>query len=125
VALRGSGGWSGAHRPANGDGLEITSTSTSVSVKEMSGGGTTTTLATVTNAQATTTPTPWVRLRVVGSTVQVKTWAGGQAEPTAWRSSITDPSISAAGQVYLSHVRSSTATAGRAVDIDDLVVTGG
>ncbi|MFZ0157920.1 MAG: CotH kinase family protein, partial [Kineosporiaceae bacterium] len=124
VALRGSGGWSGAYRPANGYGLEFTSTSTSVTVKEMSG-GTTTTVATLTNAQATTTATQWVRLRVVGSTVQVKTWAGGQAEPTPWRSSITDPSISAAGQVYLSYVRSSTATAGRAVDLDDLVVSGG
>ncbi len=124
LTLRGSGGWAGAYRPASGYGLEFTSTTTSVTVKEVVG-GTTSTLATLANAQAMTTAKQWVRLRVSGSTIQVKTWPDGQAEPTAWRTSITDATVTAAGQVYLSYVRSSTATAARAVDIDDLVVTGG
>jgi chitodextrinase len=124
LTLRGSGGWAGAYRPASGYGLEFTSTTTSVTVKEVAG-GTTSTLATLANAQAMTTAKQWVRLRVSGSTIQVKTWPDGQPEPTAWRTSITDTTVTAAGQVYLSYVRSSTATAGRAVDVDDLVVTAG
>lgn len=123
VTARGSGGWSNGYRPVNGYLVELSSTSTTVTLKKVVG-GTLTTLATVTGAQSVSTGTQWVRLRVVGSTVQVKTWTGAQAEPAAWRATVTDTSVTAAGQVHLSYVRASTATAGRAVDVDDLTVRG-
>jgi hypothetical protein len=124
VTLRGSGGWSGAYRPATGYGLELSSTSTSL-VLRRTVNGTATDLQTVPNAQAIGSAEQWVRLRVVGSTIQVKTWLDGQAEPLAWRATLTDTSVTAAGQVFLSYVRSSSATAARAVDVDDVRVTAG
>lgn len=121
IALRGSGGWLGAYRPANGYGVELNSTSTNLIVKKMVA-GTTSDLRTVTAAQSLTTARQWLRLRVAGSSIQVKTWPDGQAEPATWTTTLTDSSVTAAGQVFLSYVRSSSATGARAVDLDDLVV---
>ena len=123
VTARGSGGWSNGYRPVNGYLVELSNTSTSVTLKKVVG-GTVTTLATVSGAQAASTAKQWVRLRVVGSTVQFRTWADGTAEPASWRASVTDTSVTAAGQVHLSYVRASTATAARAVDVDDLTLRG-
>ena len=45
--------------------------------------GTVASLMTVTGEEARTTAKQWLRLRVVGSTIQFKIWADGQAEPAA------------------------------------------
>lgn len=125
VFLRGSGGWQNAYRPTNGYGLEFTANSGTVALKR-NVNGTSTTLNSAANAQQVTTAKQWVRLRVVGSTIQYKTWVDGQAEPAAWRVSLTDTGITSAGQAYLSLVRSSSNTGGaKNVTIDDLTLGNG
>jgi hypothetical protein len=125
VFLRGSGGWMNAYRPLNGYGLEIAANSSTVTVRRTVN-GTLTNLDSRSGAQQVTTAKQWVRLRVVGSTIQYKSWVDGQAEPTAWRVTLTDTSVTAPGQTYLSLVRSSTNTGGaKHVDIDDLVLGNG
>ena len=73
--------------------------------------GTTTTLASTTGAQQVGTAKQWIRLRATGSTIQYRIWTDGQAEPTTWRATVTDTSVTAAGQTHISLVRSSSATA--------------
>jgi hypothetical protein len=125
VFLRGSGGWPNPYRPLNGYGLEIAPNSSSITIKRMVN-GTVTSLNTTSGAQQVTTAKQWVRLRVVGSTIQYKTWVDGQAEPTAWRVTLTDTAVTAPGQAYLSLVRSSTNTGGaKHVNIDDLTLGNG
>jgi hypothetical protein len=123
VYLRSSGGWSNAYRPVNGYGLELTSDSTRVVLRRVSGGSIAD-LASV-SANTVTTAKQWLRLRVVGSTIQFKTWLDGQAEPVAWTSTVTDGSVTAAGQLYLTNVRSSSNSGAKYVAIDDLTVTDG
>lgn len=124
VFSRGSGGWQSPYRPRNGYGLELNSNSTSITVKRVSN-GTVADLLTVTGAQARTTAKQWLRLRVVGSTVQFKTWADGQAEPVGWSATLTDATVTAPGQLHLSMVRSSSNVGTKAVLIDDLVLRDG
>jgi hypothetical protein len=71
----------------------------------------------------------WVRGQVVGinpTTIRIKAWAEGQAEPQAWHYSITDvtPSLQAAGAVGLRAYVAPTATnAPVRFSFDDLRVT--
>jgi chitodextrinase len=125
VFLRGSGGWANAYRPLNGYGLEFAANSTTVTAKRTVN-GTVSTLSSTSGAQQVSTAKQWVRLRVVGSTIQYKTWADGQAEPTTWRVTLTDGAVTAPGQAYLSLVRSSSNAGGaKYVSIDDVTLGNG
>ncbi|WP_426572092.1 hypothetical protein [Aquihabitans sp. McL0605] len=124
VYARGSGGWANAYRPRDGYGLELQSNSSTVVVRKVAA-GVVSSVRTITGAQSVSTQKQWLRLRVVGSTIQLKTWLDGQAEPAAWRSTDTDAAITAPGQLYLSLVRSSTNVGAKGVTIDDLVVSDG
>jgi chitodextrinase len=121
---RGSGGWQGGWRPINGYGVEMRNSSGTIEViKNVN--GTQTTLATVTGAKAVSTAKQWLRLRVVGSTIQFKSWVDGTAEPAAWESTVTDTSVTAAGQLHLSTIRGGSNVGAKNVRIDDLAVLPG
>lgn len=64
-----------------------------------------------------------LRFRAVGSTIQAKVWAATDAEPSSWTMSVTDSSITAAGECAL-HVQGG-GTAGLPVDLDDVTLTDG
>ena len=121
VNLRGSGGWTNAYRPRSGYGVEFSSSSNTITVMKAVN-GTTTNLATVSAAAQVTTAKQWVRMRVSGSTIQFKRWLDGQSEPTAWTSTVTDTSVTTAGQLFLSLARSSSNSGVKAVLIDDLTL---
>jgi chitodextrinase len=121
VYTRGSGGWRNSYRPTNGYGLELGSNSSTVTLSKTVN-GTTTTLSSISGAQQVGTAKQWVRLRVVGSTIQYKTWTGAQTEPAAWRATVTDTSVTAAGHFYTSLVRGSSNTGTKSVQFDDLSV---
>ena len=79
-------------------------------------------LRSISGAQPLSTAKRWVRLRVSGSTIQLKTWLDGQTEPAAWTSTDTDTSVTAPGQLFFSLARGSTNTGTKAVLIDDLTM---
>ena len=121
--LRGSGGWQNAYRPRTGYGIQLASISATVTVQK-NVDGTTTNLRSVLGAQRVTTAKQWLRLGVAGSTIAFKTWLDGQSEPTAWLSADTDTSVTAAGQLFVSLVRSGTNTGGaKSVALDDLQIS--
>jgi chitodextrinase len=121
---RGSGGWQGGWRPQNGYGIEMRNSSGTIElIKNVN--GTQTTLATVTGAKQVSTAKQWIRLRVVGSTIQFKSWVDGQAEPAGWNSTVTDTSVTAAGQLHLSLIRGGSNVGVKNVHIDDLQVLPG
>jgi chitodextrinase len=122
VALRGSGGWVSAYGPKNGYGLQLQSNAKTVAVEKWVAGAKAVTLASVASAQPVSTVKHWLRFRVVGSTIQFKIWLDGQAEPSAWTSTVTDSAVTAAGQLFVSHVRGATNAGTKAVSIDDLVI---
>ncbi|WP_426572093.1 YncE family protein [Aquihabitans sp. McL0605] len=122
VYARGSGGWLNAYRPRNGYGLELASNSSTVTVRKVVD-GTLTTLRSAAGGQAVSTQKQWLRLRVVGTTIQFKTWLDGQAEPAPWRSTDTDAAVAAAGQLHLSVVRGGANVGAKTVTVDDLTVT--
>jgi hypothetical protein len=124
VYLRGSNGWANAYRPRDGYGLELTSSSSTVNVRKVIG-GTTTTIRQVSGAQPLSTQKRWLVLRVVGSTIQFKTWLDGTAEPTAWTSTDTDAAVTGPGQLFLSLVRASNNVGARSAVIDDVTVSAG
>jgi hypothetical protein len=101
VFVRGSGGWRNGYRPTNGYGLELASNSSSVTITKTVA-GTTTSLNATSGAQQVGSGRQWWRLRVSGSTIQYKTWMDGQVEPSTWRASVTDTSVTAAGQFFVS-----------------------
>jgi fibronectin type 3 domain-containing protein len=119
--LRGSGGWQNGYRPSTGYGVQLTSSSTTVAVQR-NVGGVLTTLATPVGLARTTAP-QWVRFRVEGSTLRLRTWLDGTTEPTTWTWSGTDTAVTAPGRLHLSVNRSSTSTAAQTVSLDDLVVS--
>lgn len=121
IFVRGSGGWRNGYRPTNGYGLELASNSSSVTLMRTVA-GTTTALNTTSGVQQVGAGRQWVRLRVSGSTIQYKIWPDGQAEPSAWRVSVTDTSITTAGQLFVSLNRGSTNTGAKSVQLDDLTV---
>jgi RHS repeat-associated protein len=67
--------------------VELTSNSTTARVFKQIG-TTSTQLGTFTTTVATTAK--WVRVRVVGSTIDVRLWADGTTEPTTWNSTLTN-----------------------------------
>ena len=62
----------------------------------------------------------WLRLRVSGSTIQFKSWVDGTTEPAAWESTVTDTSVTAAGQLHLSTIRGGSNVGAKNVRIDDV-----
>lgn len=124
VYLRGSGGWQNGYRPRNGYGLQLQSNSATVTVQK-NVNGVTSTVQSVTGAQALTTGKQWLRLRVSGSTIQFKIWSDGTAEPIAWKSTNTDTSVTAAGQLFLSVTRGGTNVGAKSVSFDDLAIRDG
>ena len=110
--------------PRNGYGLELASNSGTITVLRGHQRHRAT-LRTVAAGQAVTTAEAVAGLRVVGTTIQFKIWLDGQAEPAAWTSTDTDAGVTAAGQLHLSVVRSSTNVGAKDVTIDDLVVSDG
>jgi hypothetical protein len=121
VFVRGSGGWRNGYRPTTGYGLELASNSSSVTIKKTVA-GTTTNLNTTSGAQQVGSGRQWLRLRVSGSTIQYKIWADGQVEPAAWRATVTDTSVTTAGQLFVSLNRGSANTGVKSVQFDDLAV---
>ncbi|MFC3689286.1 PKD domain-containing protein [Aquipuribacter hungaricus] len=121
VYLRGSGGWQNAYRPRSGYGLELQNTSSTVAVKR-NVDGVTTTLRTVGGAHAVTTAKQWLRLRVVGTQVQWRIWTDGTPEPTVWEGQDVDTAVTAAGQPFVSLVRSGSNVGAKTVALDDLVL---
>jgi hypothetical protein len=121
VWARGSGGWQNAYRPVNGYGLEFASNSSTVALRR-NVAGTVSTVASVPGARVVGTGRQWVRLRVSGSTVSFRTWADGAVEPSTWASSVTDTSVTAPGQLFVSLVRGGTTTTAKNVALDDLRV---
>lgn len=119
VYLRGSGGWQNSYRPKNGYGLQLQSNSGTASLQK-NVNGTVTTLQNVAGGQSVTTAKQWLRMQVNGSTIQFRTWVDGQAEPSVWKTVVTDASVTAAGQVFVSLNRGSTNVGDRSVAIDDL-----
>ena len=122
VYARGSGGWANAYRPRAGYGLELASNSRAVAVRRVTG-GTASTLRAVAAGQSVTTQKQWLALRVVGTTVQFKTWVDGAAEPVGWTSTDVDAGVTSSGQLFVSLVRGGTNVGAKSVAIDDLTVT--
>ena len=121
VYVRGSGDWQNGYRPRNGYGVQLQSNSTTAVVQK-NVNGTVTTIRTIADAQDVTTGKQWLRLRVVGSQIQLKAWAEGESEPAAWTSSDTDTSVTASGQLFLSLARGGSNSGVKSVRIDDLVI---
>ncbi len=119
--LRGSGGWQNAYRPRNGYGLQLQSNSGTVVIQK-NVNGVTSTVQSVAGGQAVSTAKQWLRLRVSGSTIQFKIWTDGTTEPVAWKATATDTDVTAAGQLFLSLVRSGTNVGAKAVTFDDLAI---
>lgn len=124
VYARGSGGWTNAYRPRNGYGIELSSDSPVVAVRRASA-GTVATLRTVGSGQEVTTQKQWLVLRVVGSTIQFKTWVDGTPEPAAFSSLDTDGTVTSVGQLFVSVVRGAPNSGAKNAAIDDLTVTAG
>jgi len=81
-------------------------------------GATTTQLGTFTAPNA---GDRWLRFRVQGSSVSVRVWADGTAEPTGWTKSVTDTDVTGPGKVRLQWSRGSTTTAAH-LTVDDLTL---
>lgn len=124
VALRGFGGWVSAYGPKNGYGIQLQSNAKTVAIEKWVNGAHAVTMASVANGQPLSTGKHWLRLRVVGSTIQFKIWLDGQAEPSAWTGTVTDSDVTSAGQLFLSHVRGATNSGAKTVSVDDLVING-
>jgi chitodextrinase len=122
VYLRGSGGWQSANRPRNGYGIELSATSSTVALRRTVSGSTTT-LASTTGAQQVGTMQQSIRIQVTGSIIRYRTWMTGQAEPSTWRASVSDTSVTAAGQLFVSLVSASGGSGTRTLQLDDLVVS--
>ncbi|MDH4352455.1 MAG: lamin tail domain-containing protein [Actinomycetota bacterium] len=122
VYVRGSGGWRNKFRPRNGYGLQFTSDSTAVQLRKMVNGNNTI-LRSTSGVQQLGSGKQWVRLQAVGSTVRYRVWSDGQPEPSSWTVSLTDSSVSAPGQVFVSLATSSTSIETKTLAVDDLVLS--
>jgi chitodextrinase len=122
VFLRGSGGWQNGFRPASGYGVQLSTNSGAVTVQRASA-GTVTNLVTLSGARQVSTATQWVRLRVDGTQISVKTWVDGTAEPVGWTWTGTDASVTGAGQLYVSHVRGGSNVGAKTLYLGDMDLT--
>jgi len=67
-----------------------------------------------------------LRLRVVGTTVQVKVWKVGSPEPATWQIQVTDSSVTGAGSVGVgAYTGASAAPLPVVVSFDDFTATAG
>ncbi len=120
--MRAGGGWNNASTPVNGYGVTLASNSTGVTLSRVANKATAN-LGSAGNAQVTTPGVKqWIRFQVTGSTVRVRIWRDGTAEPAAWTASFTNTSVTAPGRVYLSAYGSGSAA--RTVTIDDVALSG-
>jgi hypothetical protein len=119
VYARGSGGWQNAFRPLNGYGVELRATSGFVSLVRNNGGAVST-LSGNAGVHQVGSGKQWLRLRVKGDSISYRLWADGQPEPLSWNASVTDATVSAPGQTFLSVVRAGNATQSKQVSIDDV-----
>ena len=87
--------------------------------------GVTTSLGSLSGVASVTTAKQWVRFRVQGSSIRVKVWTDGTAEPANWELTATDNSITMPGVLQVKWLRGGTATAGRDVLLDDITVSNG
>jgi hypothetical protein len=84
--------------------------------------GVTTSLGSLPVASVTTAK-QWLRFRVQGSSISLKVWPEGTAEPTDWELTATDTSITGPGVLQVKWLRGGTASAGRDVIVDDIKVS--
>ncbi|MDQ3275291.1 MAG: hypothetical protein M3Q39_09770, partial [Actinomycetota bacterium] len=124
VHLRGDGVWVSTTAPSNGYGVEVRSNTSSV-FGYKSVGGVHTVLASTSGVAPISPGTKrWLRLRVQGTTMSVKIWDDGTAEPAAWSTEWTGLTELTAGGVFMPGARmSGTATAPNTWRFDDLTVT--
>ncbi|HWH99487.1 MAG TPA: fibronectin type III domain-containing protein, partial [Propionibacteriaceae bacterium] len=102
--------------------VQITNDLTTVQLWK-SQAGVTTSLGSLPAVAEETTAKQWLRFRVQGSSISVKVWTDGTAEPANWELTATDDSITAPGVLQLKWLRGGTATAGRDVILDDIKVS--
>lgn len=98
VFLRTSGNWADWRTPTSGYEIVINNTGSWQLNRIVS--GTRTQIATHTWTANTTNN--WVHFAVAGSTVRASVWADGSAEP-AWEESVTDSSVTGAGNIQLGY----------------------
>lgn len=122
VYLRGSGGWFNAYRPASGYGVQLASNASAVTVQRTVGASTVT-LATISGARQVSTGKQWLRLRVDGNQVSVKTWVDGTPEPTDWTWTGTDDVITGSGRLFVSHIRGGSNTGAKAISFASMELT--
>jgi hypothetical protein len=60
--------------------------------------------------------TMWIRARILGSTISIRAWKNGNAEPSTWDVSVTDTSVTAAGYAGFYYALDTNATISMAVD---------
>ena len=101
--------------------IQITGDTTVQMLKSQAGA--TTTLASQAGVASVSTAKQWVRYRVQGSTLSVKVWTDGTAEPANWELSTTDASITSQGVLQVKWARVGTGGAGRDIALDDITVT--
>lgn len=124
ITLKGSGGWANRFNPSNGYTITLTSDAAALVVKKVVNKNVVTT-ANYTKARTLNTAKQWLRARMVGSTLQIKTWADGTAEPSTWKIAWTDTSspITDAGQLHVSWARAVSDNIGvHTVYIDDVTL---
>ena len=81
------------------------------------------TVSSLTGAQQVGTGKQWVRFRIVGQTLYVRTWTDGTPEPASWTYTTTDTSLAPAGQVFLSINRSGSNVGSKEIRLDDLALS--
>jgi hypothetical protein len=118
---RASGDWMSG-TPKTSYFVQITNDITAVQLWK-SQAGVTTSLGSRAGVASETTAKQWVRFQVQGSSISVKVWTDGTAEPANWELTATDSSITEPGVLQVKWLRGGTATAGRYVIIDDIKVT--
>lgn len=100
--LRHDGVWmatANGYRPQNGYGVWIQSDFSNYQMLKSVGG-----VETVLGSGTDVWPqlgTVWVRFRILGTALKVRTWEDGQAEPGTWDIEVTDGDLTAAGSMGL------------------------
>jgi len=120
VKLRGTGGWNNGYGPVTGVGFELRSNSAACTAQEIVAGSQTV-LGTTSAFQALTTAKQWCRVRLVGSTLQARTWLDGDPEPGTWPMTYAT-AVTGAGQVFLSLVRAGSNSGAKSAWLDGLVL---
>ncbi|PLS81100.1 hypothetical protein CYG49_03155 [Candidatus Saccharibacteria bacterium] len=86
--------------------------------------GTTTSTLLATASYSNTTAYHWCRLEAVGTTVQVRFWADGTAEPSTWLISVTDTMWASGIPMFNAYHGGSTAPyVGTTFTVDDITYT--